>query len=46
MVGGPLISDDPSRVAIVGADAGATNARNAVAQAEQWVSERARLRTV
>ena len=44
MVGGPLISDDPAQAALVGADAAATNASQAVAQAEQWVSDHARPR--
>jgi len=44
MVGGPLISDHPAHVALVGADAAATNAAHAVAQAEQWISDHARLR--
>lgn len=46
MVGGPLINADPARVALVGADAAATDATTAVAQAEQWVSDHARRRTV
>lgn len=44
MVGGPLIGDDPAHAALVGADAAATNASQAVAQAEQWVSDHARPR--
>lgn len=44
LAGGPLISADPARATLAGADAAAADAAHAVAQAEQWVIDRARAR--